>query len=72
MTITTSIWTLTTDVEIAVYQEIANQVRKYVRDSKNILKKEYRTSYNPNNLANRVTEWEKDVEKKVNAENSFF
>jgi hypothetical protein len=36
LTITTSIWTLTTDVEIAVYQEIANQVRKYVMDSENI------------------------------------
>ena len=54
------------------YQEIANQFRKYVRDSKNILKKEYWTSYNSNNLDNRDTEWEKDVEKKVNAENSFF
>jgi hypothetical protein len=61
LTITNSIWTLTTDVEIAVYQEIVNQVRKYVRYSKNIIKKEYGTSHNFTYLANRDTEW--DVEK---------
>jgi hypothetical protein len=55
LTITKSIGTLTTDVEIAVYQEIVNRVRKYARDSENILKKEYRTSHNSTNLANRDT-----------------
>jgi hypothetical protein len=72
LTITNSIWTLTTDVEIAVYEEIVNRVRRYVRDSENILKKEFRSSHNSTNLANRNTEWEKEVEEKVNAENSFL
>ena len=72
LTITNSIWTLTTDVEIAVYEEIVNRVRRYVRDSENILKKEFRSSHNSTNLANRNTEWEKEVEEKINAENRFL
>ncbi len=49
-----------------------NRVRRYVRDSENILKKEFRTSHNSNSLANRNTKWEKEVEEKVNAEKSFY
>lgn len=70
LTITNSVWTLTTDIRIAINQEIVNQVRKYVRDSETILKKEYRTSHNLTNLANRDTEWENDVAKKEKKRNS--
>jgi hypothetical protein len=72
LTITNSIWTLTTDVEIAVYEEIVNRVRRYVRDSENILKKEFRSSHNSTNLANRNTEWEKEVEEKKTQKTVFY